>query len=208
MMNIVKRVFQCTSAFMVLGVLMIPTRSLAETSAQKGVEITPFFGKMFSSKLDGVDGNELSVDADPNFGIAFAWQDNQNGQGQVLLNYVRHNFESDVTNQQHSFDVIYAHFNGIAQYRQHNYVTTVSLGLGGAYFKTDESETFSPSVTIALGTRYEFSANLSLITEIRTYASLIDNNDDSFCKNEVCSAQFQDATWVETSLSLGIAYKF
>ncbi|NQY37938.1 MAG: hypothetical protein HRT37_23920 [Alteromonadaceae bacterium] len=207
-MSSVQRVFQWSYTFIVLSALMMPTLSSAETPALKGYEITPFIGKMFSPKLDGDNGSELSVDSDPNFGIAFAWQDNQNGQGQLLLNFARHNFDSDVTNQQHSFDVIYAHFNGIAQYRQHHYVTTISLGLGGAYFKTDENETFSPSVTAALGTRYEYSPNLALVTEIRAYASLIDDNDDSFCKNEVCSAQFSDAMWVETSLNVGFAYRF
>ncbi len=172
-------------------------------------EITPFVGQMYSSDLLSSDGETtLSVDSGTNFGVGIAWQDSPNGQGQILLNSVSHDFKSDLDSNNYSIDIIYAHFNGIAQFRQQNYVTTVSLGLGGAYFDTNGGSELYPSATVAFGTRYEFSDELSLVTEIRGYASLVDEKDETFCSNDVCSGQFDEALWMDTSISVGIAYKF
>ncbi|MCO4800254.1 MAG: hypothetical protein KC484_13650 [Colwelliaceae bacterium] len=172
-------------------------------------ELSAYFGQMYSSDLSDEAGDAaLSVDAGGNFGLAVAWQDSPNGQGQIMINVVSHDFSSEVDNQEHSLDIMYAHFNGIAQFRQQNYVTTVSLGLGGAYFDSDVSEELYPSATLAFGTRYEFSDSVSFITELRGYASLVDDNDDMFCENEICHAQFEDTLWIESNISIGIAIKF
>ncbi|MDG1751058.1 MAG: hypothetical protein P8I03_05265 [Thalassotalea sp.] len=172
-------------------------------------EVSAFLGQMYSSDLTEVSAdNTLSVDTGGNFGVAVAWQDSPNGQGQIMLNVVSHDFYSDTDNQNHSLDIMYAHFNGIAQFRQQNYVTTVSLGLGGAYFDSEVSEELYPSATVAFGTRYEFSDNVALFTEIRGYASLVDDADNMFCENEICHAQFQDSLWIESNISIGIAIKF
>ncbi len=173
------------------------------------LEITPYVGQTFAADLSGIDGeSQISIDSATNIGLSFAWQDTPNGQGQVLINAVSHDFSNDLNDQDYSLDVIYAHFSGIAQFRQRHYVTTVSIGLGGSYFDADGGEELYPSLTAAMGTRYEFSQNLSLVTEIRGYASIIDENDDLFCKDDICSAQFDDTLWIETSVSVGVAYKF
>ncbi len=172
-------------------------------------EITPFFGQMYSSDLISSDEvNAISVDTGNNYGIAFAWQDSPNGQGQIMLNAVSHDFESEVDNNDYSLDIIYAHFNGIAQFRQQHYVTTVSIGLGGAYFDSDGGAELFPSATLAIGTRYEFSERMSFVTEVRGIASVVDNEDNIFCQADTCHAQFDDTLWVETTISVGIAIKF
>lgn len=172
-------------------------------------EVSAYLGQMYSSDLtDTSTDNTLSVDAGGNFGLAVAWQDSPNGQGQIMLNVVSHDFSSEADNQNHSLDIMYAHFNGIAQFRQQSYVTTVSLGLGGAYFDSDVSEELYPSATLAFGTRYEFSDRVALFTELRGYASLVDDADNMFCENEICHAQFKDTLWVESNISLGISIKF
>ena len=92
-MSFVQRgIFQNTYVFAAFFALMIPPSSLAKTSAFEGVEITPFIGQMFGSKLDSyndannnisnntgnnTDNNtnnnsKLTLDSDSNFGIAFA----------------------------------------------------------------------------------------------------------------------------------------
>jgi hypothetical protein len=173
------------------------------------VEFSAFLGQMYSSDLaDSTADNTLSVDAGGNFGVAVAWQDSPNGQGQIMLNVVSHDFKSDVTEQDYSLDIMYAHFNGIAQFRQQSYVTTVSLGLGGAYFDNDVNEELYPSATVAFGTRYEFSNRVAIITELRGYATLVDDDDDMFCENEICHAQFKDSLWMESNISIGLAIKF
>lgn len=172
-------------------------------------EITPFIGQMFASNVDStIDGSKLSLDKGTNLGISFAWQDTPNGQGQVLLNFVSHDFNSPLDNQEHSLDIIYAHFSGIAQFRQQHYVTTFSLGLGGAYFDVDSENDLYPSLTAAIGTRYEFADNLALVTEIRGYMSLIKENEQLFCQDGLCSAKFNETLWTETTLSVGLAYSF
>ena len=207
--QILNYIYTC-SCFIVIALSM---PSWAEDYTLKGYEITPFIGQTFASDISGAStGNTLSLDSASNYGIAFAWQDSPNGQGQLMLNFVSHDFDSEadvnLTSQKHSFDVIYAHFNGIAQFRQRNYVTTVSLGLGGTYIDTENSDVLYPSMSAAIGTRYELNNNISFVTEIRAYASLISEDDDSFCNNDVCSAQFDETIWIDTSISLGIAYKF
>lgn len=188
-----------------LSLFLLP---MSTVNAQD-IEITPFVGQMFSSDLqDGTSGETLSVDSATSIGLGIAWQDTPRGQGQILLNYVSHDFDNLAGDEAHSLDIIYAHFNGIAQFKQQNYVTTFSIGLGGAYFDTDESEELYPSATVAIGTRYEFSNNLALVTELRTYASLVDEDDQSFCSNDSCYAQFEEALWIETAVSVGLAYKF
>lgn len=172
-------------------------------------EVSTFLGQMYSSDLTGNSAeNTLSVDAGGNFGIAVAWQDSPNGQGQIMLNVVSHDFKSEVTEQDHSLDIMYAHFNGIAQFRQQSYVTTVSLGLGGAYFDSDVSEELYPSATVAFGTRYEFSERVAIVTELRGYATLVDDDDNMFCENDICHAQFKDSLWMESNISIGLAIKF
>ena len=106
-------------------------------------------------------------------------------------------------------DITYAHFNGVALFRQQNYVTTLSLGVGGAYFDAEQgSEEVYPSASISFGTRYEFEDNMALVTELRAYATLIDDEDALFCQQEVCSANFTDSLWIDSSISIGIAIKF
>ncbi len=179
------------------------------TSYGAQLETQLFFGQMYSSDLLSSDqATDISVDNANNFGIALSWNDSPNGQGQIMLNRVSHDFTSPEDNENHSLDIIYVHFNGVALFRQQNYITSVSLGLGGAYFDTDEKESMYPSATIAIGTRYEFSDNLAFITELRGYASIVDNDDDMFCRGDVCNAVFEDSLWMESNISIGLAFKF
>ena len=164
---------------------------------------------MFSSDLTGADsGDDIPVTDDLHIGLAIAWQDTPNGQGQILINTVSHDYRSDLDNETYSLDIYYAHFSGVAQFRQQNYVTTVSLGAGGAYFDTDVGEELYPSLTAAIGTRYELSENVALVTELRAYATLTDDDDNVFCYQDTCGAAFDGAVWMDTAISVGVAYKF
>lgn len=172
------------------------------------IEVSLFAGKMFGSSLSNdINNEELTFDSGNNIGFSVAWQDSPNGQGQVSVNQVSHEFSIDESNEQ-SLDITYAHFNGVAQFRQKAYVTTVSLGLGGAYFDYNDNNELYPSATLAFGTRYEFSKNIALITEIRGFASLVDDDDGLFCTNDLCTANFDDSLWLESNISVGLAIKF
>ncbi len=171
-------------------------------------EITPFIGQTFSPDLvNGNETNTLPVSDEPNVGLAFSWLDSPSGQGQVIVNFISRDFKDD--NQlKHSFDTIYAHFNGVALFRERNYITTVSLGLGATYFDSDFDDVIYPSLTAAVGTRYEFSDNLALVTELRMYATLTDEDEQLFCQADNCVAQFENAIWLDSQISIGIAYRF
>jgi len=124
------------------------------------------------------------------------------------LNRVSYDFigENQTNNK---LDITYAHFNGIALYRQQNYVTTLSLGLGGTHFDAEQgSEELYPSASVTLGTRYEFTPQMALVTELRAYATLIDEDDALFCQQNMCSANFSDSLWIDSSIAVGIAIKF
>ena len=175
----------------------------------RDIEITPYIGQIFSSELvNSVDAKEVSVSDASHYGLAIAWQDSPNGQGQILLNRASHDFISSSDLQEHSFDVTYAHFSGVAQFRQRNYVTTVSLGLGGAYFQTDNKDEIYPSLTIAIGTRYELSKNFAIVTELRGYASYIEDDNQLFCEGTSCHALLEESMWLEGTVSVGFAFKF
>ncbi|WP_281556231.1 hypothetical protein [Thalassomonas sp. RHCl1] len=179
------------------------------TAMANGFEITPYIGQMYSTDIHGSDGStELSVSDDPHLGFAIAWQASNQGQGQVLINAVNHDFTSDIDQQKYSIDIIYAHFSGVAQFKQQSYSTSVSLGVGGAYFDADNGSSLYPSITTAIGTRYEISKNLALVTELRLYASLTDEDDDILCKSDTCIASFDGALWLDSAISFGIAYRF
>ena len=172
-------------------------------------EFTPYIGYTYSDNLTGdYSGETLSTSNDRNFGFSFAWQDGPNGQGMVLLNKVSHSYQSDLGGPIHNIDITYAHFNGVAMFRQEKYITTVSLGAGGAYFETYNSSKTYPSLTAAVGTRYEISDKLAFVTELRSYASLINKGNDLFCQSSVCLAKFSSSIWLETSFSAGITYKW
>ena len=172
-------------------------------------EFAAHFGQMWASDLATANGNEtVSIDDGNNFGISLSWQDSPNGQGQILLNAVGHDYVSEETGEEFSLDIFYGHFNGVALFRQQNYITTVSLGLGGAMFDSGHSEQVYPSATVAIGTRYQFSDNLAFFTELRAYASLVDEEDDVFCSADTCHAQFEDSLWVDTNISVGLAFRF
>lgn len=174
-----------------------------------GVEITPYVGQMISSDLiSSQDGSDLAVDGASNYGLAIAWKDSPNGQGQILFNTVSHDFISSSDLQEHSFDVSYLHFSGITQLKRQNYVTTVSLGIGGTYIETDNKDEIYPSLTFALGTRHELSKSFAIITELRAYASYIEDDNQLFCQGTTCHALIEDSLWLEGSFSVGFAFKF
>lgn len=179
------------------------------TSHARDIEITPFIGQMFSDDLiNSQNGTDLVVTDNTNYGVAIAWQDSPNGQGQVLLNTVSHDFISSSDLQEHSFDITYLHFSGVTQLKQQNYVTTVSLGIGATYFETDSKDKIYPSLTMAFGTRYELSNNVALVTELRGYASYIEEDNQLFCQESICHALLEDGLWLDGSISVGLAIKF
>jgi len=175
----------------------------------RDLEVTPFIGQMASSDLISTqDGLDLAVNNATNYGLAIAWQDSPKGQGQILFNTVNHDFISKADLQEHSFDVTYLHFSGVAQFKQRYYVTTVSLGVGGTYFDTENKEEIYPSLTIAFGTRYELSRTFAIVTELRGYASYIEEDNQLFCEGATCHALLEKSMWLEGSISVGFAVKF
>jgi hypothetical protein len=187
---------------------MLCTFLLSHAAIAQPLELSVMFGKIYSPDLVTSDNSDINIDSGNNMAVGIAWQENVNGQGQILLNRVSHDFigENQANNE---LDITYAHFNGIALYRQQNYVTTLSLGLGGAYFDAEQgSEELYPSASVAIGTRYEVSPQMALVTELRAYATLIDEDDAMFCQQDICSANFSDSLWIESSIAVGIAIKF
>lgn len=183
---------------------LITTASLATE-----YEVTPYVGFVSPSDLTIPEASTtVPVDSGTRYGVGVSWQESPNGQGQVLLSYASHDFEAGEDNLTSSFDVLYAHFNGIALFRQKSYITTVSVGLGAARFSGDGGSEVSPSFSAAIGTRYELSDAAAIVTEIRGYASLMQDGDTLFCQNELCSAEYDDTVWIDTSISVGFAYKF
>jgi len=180
------------------------------TTHARDLEITTYIGQMSSSDLisNQDNGIDLAVDGANNYGLAIAWQDSPKGQGQILFNTVSHNFISTSDLQEHSFDVTYLHFSGVAQFKQRYYVTTVSLGVGGTYFDTDNKEEIYPSLTVAFGTRYELSKTFAIVTELRGYASYIEEDNQLFCEGSTCHALLEKSMWLEGSISVGFAVKF
>jgi hypothetical protein len=182
---------------------------LSSSAHADDIEITPYIGQAFSADLvNPLNATDVTVDDSAHYGLAIAWQDSPNGQGQILINTASHDFISSSDLQEHSFDVTYAHFSGVAQFRQRNYVTTVSFGLGGAYFQTDNKDEIYPSLTIAFGTRYELSKNFAIVTELRGYASYIEEDNQLFCQGTTCHALLAESMWLEGNISVGFAFKF
>jgi len=172
-------------------------------------ELTPMVGQNFSPDLaTGDNVFSLSTTNEPNFALAFAWQDTPTGQGQILVNYISRDFTDNIDQSTHSFDTLYTHFNGVALFKERNYVTTVGLGIGATYFNSDFDDVIYPSLTVAVGTRYVFSDNLAFVTELRAYATLTDDNDTLFCQNDTCVAHFDGAVWFDGQISVGLAYSF
>ena len=180
-----------------------------QLSAATEFEIMPIVGYTFSPKLDsGNSATTLATTDEPNFGLAFSWQDTPSGQGQILVNYISRDFTDKISQSTHSFDTVYAHFNGVALFKEKGYTTTVGLGLGATYFDSDFDEVIYPSLTASVGTRYEFSDNLAFITELRVYATLIKDDETLFCENDNCLAHFDGALWFDSQISIGLAYSF
>lgn len=174
-----------------------------------GWEFSGHFGQTWTSDLTALGTNQtIAIDDGNNYGFGIAWNDSPNGMGQVLFNFVSHDYVSGLDQQKHSLDITYGHFNGVALFRQENYVTTVSLGLGGAMFDTGFNDKVYPSATISIGTRYEFSDKLAFFTELRSYGSLVDEEDQLFCQGDSCHAEFEDSLWLEANISVGISYRF
>jgi hypothetical protein len=180
------------------------------TSHARDLEITPFIGQMSSSDLTSTqdDSADLAVNGANNYGFAIAWQDSPKGQGQILFNTVSHDFISTSDLQEHSFDVTYLHFSGVAQFKQRYYVTTVSLGIGGTHFDTENKNEIYPSITLAFGTRYELSKTFAIVTELRGYASYVEEDNQLFCEGTTCHAFLENSMWLEGSVSIGFAVKF
>jgi len=172
-------------------------------------EITPIIGQTFSPDLaNGNKTNTLPTTDEQNIALAFSWKDSPSGQGQILINHISRDFTDDINQSTHSFDTVYAHFNGVAFFKDKDQTVTVGLGIGATYISSDFDEVFYPSLTVAIGTRYEFSNHFALITELRAYATLTDENDTVFCQNDNCLAHFDDAIWFDSQVSVGIAYRF
>lgn len=175
---------------------------------QKKFEIAPLFGYMTSSDLEDSAGNDLSMSSVPHFGAALSWQESPNGQGQVLVNYVSHEFDNPNAGNSEDLDILYAHFNGVALFRQSNYVSTFSFGLGGAYMDSAHDSALYPSATLAFGTRYEMQSGFAVFTELRGYATLTDEDDEFFCEDQTCYAEFSNPVYFDASVSVGVAFSF
>lgn len=195
--------------FIRYGIISIFLTLLAVDTCQANeYEITPFLGFMYSTDIHDSDkSTDISVSDDFHLGLALAWQANKHGQGQILINIVSHDFRSEINDKSTSLNIVYAHFSGVAQFKQQNYMTTLSIGVGGAYFDADNGSLY-PSLTTALGTRYKIDNNFTIVTELRLYASLTDEEDDIFCQSDNCLASFDGALWFEGSISIGIIYPF
>jgi len=173
------------------------------------LEVTPMIGYNVSPNLISEDKTvELATTDESNVALAFSWQDSSPGQGQLLFNYISRDFTDNVDQSIHSFDTFYAHFNGVAFFKDRDYITTVGMGIGAAYFNSDLDSAIYPSITFAVGTRYEFSTNLAFITELRAYATLTENDDTIFCRSDSCLAYFDDSIWIDAQVSIGVAYSF
>jgi hypothetical protein len=61
---------------------------------------------------------------------------------------------------------------------------------------------------MAFGTRYELSKNVALVTELRGYASYIEEDNQLFCQESICHALLEDGLWLDGSISVGLAIKF
>jgi len=198
---------------------------LSNHSYATGLEISSYVGYTFSPSLANADNTvnsatTLSVDDNINFSLGFAWQENtakrtkNQGQGQILINYISRDFTgADITDNQqnnvtHSFDTLYVHFNGVSFIQESGYITTISLGVGASYFDSDFDSAIYPSLSTAIGTRHELSSQLTFITEIRAYATLVKDDDPLFCQQERCVAHFDDAIWFDANISVGLAYSF
>lgn len=180
----------------------------AEEEQLKGFEFSPYLGYMFADDINSLSGDRVKLSDDVHFGAALSWQDSPNGQGQILVNYVGHQFNNPLDGEVEQLSVLYTHFSGVALYRQQSYVTTVSFGLGGAYMDSDHQSALYPSATAAFGTRYEFSPTFSFFTELRAYATVTEEDDELFCKHGACFAEFGEAVYVDTSISVGLAFAF
>ena len=200
--NSVVRIFLLTAA------LVGFSTQARQVNGQSGYEFTPYIGYVISSDIGSDNSGDVELSNDAHIGFGLAWQDSPNGQGQILVNYVTHDFDNVIDGSSEDLKLLYAHFNGIAQFRQHNYVTTFSIGLGGTYMDSDYESGLYPSATVAFGTRYEFSPFFALTTELRSYITLTDEDEDFFCKNSVCAAQFDDALYIDNAISIGLAFAF
>ena len=183
---------------------------LFSLSAQAGdLEITSMLGYTFSPKLTSDDNTtDIATTDEPNVALAFSWRDSTAGQGQILVNYISRDFIDNIDQATHSFDTLYAHFNGVAFFKERNDITTVSMGVGATYLNSDFDSAIYPSITLAVGTRYEFSDNLALITELRAYATLTKGDETVFCRNGTCLAHFDGTIWLDSQVSIGLAYSF
>lgn len=174
----------------------------------KAIELSLSFGQNSADEIAGPT-QEIEIDEDDLISFGVAWDDGPNGQGQILFSGASHQFttESGGTSE---VDIYHGHFNGIAQFRQQNYITTVSLGLGASYFDVaDAGDEWYPSMSVALGTRYRLSKALSIVTELRSTITLTEEDDEVFCLSaDNCLAEFDEALFFENSISVGVAYRF
>lgn len=179
------------------------------------IEITPLLGYTFSPDLvSSAQHINTDVSNTMNLGLAIAWEQGgkskrkNTGQGQVLINYIDRDFTSKTDNNKHSFDTLYAHFNGVTFIDNGSHITTIGFGFGGTYFKSDSDSSIYPSLTAAVGTRHAITDNLNFVTEVRAYATLVKTDDSLFCHNGTCIANFDRSFWLDSQLSIGLAYQF
>lgn len=197
------------SRFYKVLITLCCTQLISINTQAAELEVTPMLGYTFSPKLTSDDTTvNMATTDEPNIALAFSWQDSVNGQGQILVNYISRDFTNNTDQSTHSFDTLYAHFNGVAFFKDRNYITTVGVGIGATYFNSDFDNAIYPSITVAVGTRYEFSDSLSFITELRAYATLTKDDETIFCQNDNCVAHFDDALWLDSQISIGLAYSF
>ena len=185
------------------------------------LEISSYLGYTFSPNLASSDNNDtISVEDTVNFSLGFAWQAKNakraknKGQGQILINYISRDFTATETmkdinsKKKQSFDTLYFHFNGVSFIQESGYNTTISLGFGASYFDSDFDNAIYPSLSTAIGTRYELSPQLSFISEVRAYATLVKDDKPLFCQKDSCIAYFDNDLWFDANISIGLAYQF
>ena len=210
------KIYQHIIPALVLSTFSLPT--IAESSPNQAndinnyVTVTGYLGsRMNIDTENGYTNKEVDVSSELTQAIALGWSYAKNSEGELLFSSSKQNFSSEG-----DFDldvyVQYLHFGGRIFFKNSTpFSSSIGLGMGATYFNPSNDEyddDFAFSTSISGGLRYQLNEQFALRSDLRLYATLLDDDNKLFCSNSGCLLNVSDNMYVEAELLAGIEYKF
>lgn len=197
-------------AGLVAGLVVSATAASAQTT------LTLYGGARGGGEFEDAsgNGNTFKLNSGAAVSASVDWQLDDGRQGQVFYSFQRSALPGKAFGQpaEVAVNISYLHLGGRVFFEgdARNGGSYVVGGLGATYFSpglAGLSDEVRPSANVGIGWQWTLARNVSVRTELRSYASLINSSGHFFCSGG-CAVSIRANTLVQVEGLLGVSIGF